>query len=69
MSPEHLTKCFSYLDNLRDSGITNMWGASSYLARAMRLESREASSVLGKWMKTFDVGKPAAVRAKEALNA
>ena len=44
-----------YLDNLRKSGVTNMFGASSYIQehfpRITRLEARE---ILKYWMKTFE---------------
>lgn len=44
---------FSFLDNLRDSGVTNMFGASPYLEAEFALESKEARDVLAKWMKSF----------------
>ena len=33
---------FTYLDELRDSGVTNMFGAAPYLQREFDLEKREA---------------------------
>jgi len=42
-----------YLDNLRDSGVTNMWGASSYLERDTDLNHGDAKVVLAYWMKSF----------------
>ena len=41
---------FIYLNKLRESGETNMYGASPYLACAFDLPKREASKVLIEWM-------------------
>ena len=46
---EHLT----YLDDLRESGITNMLEGNVYLEKRFKLPSREASNVLVYWMKSF----------------
>jgi hypothetical protein len=52
---EHL----EYLDALRESGITNMWGARPYLQKAFRkLKEKEASAVLLYWMRTFSERHP-----------
>ena len=44
---------FEYLDELRESGVTNMYGAGSYLADEFGLERRKAREVLSEWMRTF----------------
>ena len=44
---------FEYLDQLRESGITNMFGASPYLQEAFDLDRYEAKDVLLEWMQTF----------------
>lgn len=41
---------FEYLNRLRESGVTNMLGASPYLANAFDLPKREASKILVEWM-------------------
>ena len=41
---------FTYLYALRDSGITNMWGASTYLADEYGLEIKDANAVCSVWM-------------------
>ena len=41
---------FEFLNRLRESGETNMFGASPYLACAFDLPKREASKVLIEWM-------------------
>jgi hypothetical protein len=45
---------FDYLNVLRDSGVTNMFGAGSYLAKAFKVSDKEASTVLSKWMENFN---------------
>ena len=48
-------KYFLYLDNLRESGVTNMFGAVPYLtATFSELTEREAKNILIEWMKTFN---------------
>lgn len=44
---------FLFLDDLRESGITNMWGASVYLQEVFEVTKIEARDVLLEWMKTF----------------
>lgn len=46
---EHL----EYLDDLRESGRTNMFGAGAYLRKEFGLETREAAEILSYWMETF----------------
>jgi hypothetical protein len=41
---------FEFLNRLRESGETNMYGASPYLACAFSLHKREASKILVEWM-------------------
>lgn len=53
---EHL----EYLDELRESGETNMFGARPYLmAEYPELEQKEAAEILTYWMKTFSERHPA----------
>jgi hypothetical protein len=42
-----------FLDDLRKSGVTNMFGAVPYLRDAFDLTRDEASKILSYWMKTF----------------
>lgn len=41
---------FQFLNELRDSGETNMFGASPYLEAEFGLDRREARRVLSDWM-------------------
>lgn len=53
--PEFCTdEMLVYLDNLRESGVTNMFGAGDYVARRFpELTRRQAGFVLLYWMETF----------------
>jgi len=42
-----------YLMALRDSGVTNMWGAGPYLEAAFNMTRAEANIVLIEWIKSF----------------
>jgi hypothetical protein len=44
---------FEYLTNLRDSGVTNMFGAAVYLQRDFGLSLQESRDILLKWMESF----------------
>jgi len=57
--PEGLTDDhLEYLDDLRESGITNMYGASPYLASAFDLDGDTARKYLSYWMRTFSEQHP-----------
>jgi hypothetical protein len=43
-----------YLDGLRESGATNMFGAGPYLQREFGCTAAEAKHLLAEWMRTFD---------------
>lgn len=45
---------FIFLNRLRESGVTNMFGASPYLSESFDLNRREAGKVLMEWMKWTD---------------
>ena len=42
-----------YLDALRESGVTNMFGAAPYVEREFGLSRTDARAVLTFWMRTF----------------
>ena len=55
VSDEHL----GYLDALRESGETNMFGAGAYLRRDFPgLSKKEAGDVLSYWMSSFGERHP-----------
>lgn len=47
-----MNKYFEYLDNLRDSGKTNMFGAAPYLVEDFGITMWEARKILVAWMDT-----------------
>lgn len=52
MTQEH----YDYLIELRDSGVTNMWGAAPYLAERFNISEKEAGKILVEWIKSFKKG-------------
>ena len=57
---------FAYLDALRKSGVTNMFGARPYLEQEFDLPKAEATKVLTAWMQSFSRDKTAEERARMA---
>jgi len=52
--PENVTtQHLKYLDALRDSGVTNMFGASSYIVDRFGVDKREAKDILAFWMNSY----------------
>ena len=49
----HQDEMFLYLDELRDSGRINMYGAGPELEREYGLEASAAREVLQEWMDTY----------------
>jgi len=45
---------YLFLDELRESGITNMFGAIPYLEKQFNLNKELAREVLKDWMETFE---------------
>jgi len=45
---------FLYLNRLRVSGITNMFGAAPYIVEMFEVSKPEARKFLGLWMKNFN---------------
>ncbi len=48
-----LTEHLDYLDALRESGVTNMFGAGQYVKTEFGLSTQDARTVLNYWMETF----------------
>lgn len=46
-------KVFQYLDALRESGDTNMFGATPYVMSEFGMKRDEARKYLVRWMNTF----------------
>ena len=45
---------YLYLEELRQSGITNMYGAAPYLAEEFNLKIRDAREILCNWMNNYE---------------
>lgn len=54
---------FEYLDDLRESAVTNMFGACPYLRKEFGMDQKTAEDILSKWMETFDGESDAVTRA------
>lgn len=50
VTEEHLT----YLDGLRESGVTNMFGAGVFIEAAFGVSKANARMILDHWMRTFE---------------
>ena len=48
-----LQEYYRYLDELRESGVTNMFDAGKYLEKEFVLNPRQARDILLSWMKEF----------------
>jgi hypothetical protein len=46
-------KVFEYLDALRESGATNMYGATPYIQKRFGTTRYEAQRLLTQWMETY----------------
>jgi hypothetical protein len=44
---------FEYLEELRESGATNMFGAGPYLQEEFNMTRHEARQWLSKWMESY----------------
>ena len=49
---------FEFLDELRESGDTNMFGAGVYIENAFDVDGPAARKLLGEWMRTFGARHP-----------
>lgn len=56
-----------YLDDLRESGKTNMFGAIPYIREEFGLDQEDSKRVLGFWMKTFKDRQEAIATAWDEL--
>lgn len=51
---EQEREVMEYLNELRESGRTNMYGAGTYIEDRFTLDSREAKRILLLWMSNFN---------------
>lgn len=50
---DNMRRYFEYLDALRKSGITNMFGSPPFLAQEFDLSEQEATTIVGDWMRSY----------------
>lgn len=53
MSSYSYEEVYTFLDNLRESGIVNMFGAGPYVKDAFNLSGPEARKLLTGWMQAY----------------
>jgi hypothetical protein len=51
-------KHLEYLDALRESGETNMWGSPAYVERAFGVNKSDSRVIVKYWMDTFGQRHP-----------
>jgi hypothetical protein len=56
---DEMKEYYEFLDELRESGETNMFGAGPYLREEFGLGKREAREIVSSWMETFAERHPA----------
>ena len=49
---------FDFLDDLRESGVTNMFGATPYLIEEFGVDRSTAHKILTEWMRSFSERHP-----------
>ena len=54
MNKEEKEEVFEYLDELRESGETNMFGAASYIKKDFGYTEKQSIELLLEWMETFE---------------
>ena len=52
--PKTTNEYWIYLENLRRSGTTNMYGATPYLMLEFNLPKMEAREILADWMRNYN---------------
>ena len=45
---------YQFLENIRQSGICNMWGATPYIMDAFHLNYEDAATVLCNWIQNYE---------------
>jgi hypothetical protein len=51
-------KYFKFLDDLRQAGTTNMFGAGIYLVQEYGITNAEAKDIVLDWMKSYETTEP-----------
>ena len=51
---EMRSQIYTFLDELRNSGETNMYGAGPYIRDEFGLDKYQSRAILGEWMRDFE---------------
>ena len=54
ISNDEKENIFNYLEDLRDSGQINMFGAAPYVAEAFGINKYQAREILSEWMNNYE---------------
>jgi hypothetical protein len=65
---EQFVEAFEYLDELRESGVVNMFGATTYVVDDLGHDKKTARNLVTAWMKSYDGETSAEDRAKTFEN-
>jgi len=67
MEHEEIVAVFEFLDELRDSGVTNMFDSSSFIIEEFNVNKERARELLMMWAKSFDTESTMEQRMEVAL--
>lgn len=56
---------FLYLEELRESGLTNMFGAVPYIEDSFQVNKSLANKLLSTWMENYDTQRDKNVKEKQ----
>ena len=65
---EQFAEAFEFLDELRESGQVNMFGATSYVVNELGHDKATARNLVTAWMKSYDGVSTPEDRAKSFEN-
>ena len=63
ITPQMWETYFEYLDTLKESGVTNMFGSVPYIQNQFGVPEPQAKKIFKAWWETFDENETPAVRA------
>lgn len=66
MNEVNREEVYNFLDNLRDSGITNMFGAVPFISEMFEVSSETAKQLLKSWMETYSERKANTQKRRES---
>lgn len=55
---EKENEVFEFLDELRETGVTNMFGAAPYIVEEFFVSKSDSHKLLARWMETFEERHP-----------